>query len=1399
MRHVQTSRASTVRLAERDAARRRARVTWVGVLGLLGAVWLLSAAPTKARLDPYYVLRDPMASRMRPRILVVFDTSRAMAWAMRDVDGDGRVDVPDDCAWNDCETPDAPDESRISLARRGFKEFVAKTYGSANWAVMTFDQLAPPQSVPPRCNGARFDWVADGRTAPDDIYGYFGYDPIPLYAAAGVSGKWRLCSGAAARPYPYLRWDELGVGSVVTADDQTGPVPPSPLVAITPGSIDSPQNAMRRVQWFPRFMGVRVQLNNTTDPQRTTLAGTVGDYGADDATRLAGVWEQDFYYWPYVDGFPGYAVHELRPGSEGAPIGGIASEDPTSDHATLYAPFYLTFDEANVSRDRWGPRSLDESTEAVLGHVSPIIEGGVDVSSARVPWASVIGELPGSSTAMPEPGARDNRPRSHTTVASYLHFAKTTPTDGVCTPLSVVLVTGQRPSFAAPEEGGARLHQRLAALRRELGVRVYVIGIDLPVDLPDLMVSPPSTPPDARAINAMACAGAGACVGECSQPCSDTPADDWDTCANAEDRVHVERGCAFRASTPAELRQALDRIVEGAAMEVDSGPASDLVEVIDDEATDPAGRVLQTRIRGFTVSPGWRGHVTRSYCDLVDARGDLLPQCRPPTPDAFARAEETFGPCPQSREWDAGECLQQTPWRDRRIYTHTASGVLVPLAEEGSEDASEAFREELEALGIVQGSDAQAQATALMRFIKGADWPDGWKLPGLAHSAPVVVRRIPPYQPQQFPTVAIRDPHCAGRLLDVTDDQFLPRSLELFASEAHEGSASSPEYQEAVIVGDDLGVVHAFQLDSGNELWGFIPRFLLANAERQRQQGVANLGQSVDGSPHRFGAGGTANVALAFDPENPNDPADGRWRHLLVMGLAAGGEEYFALDVSHMHPRSSRGPLEVLWTTEDPALRDDYEPLLGQTWARPALSYRVPANDASREPQALVVLGSGYAVDEHAGAQGRHLVLADAVTGRIERFARLPDVPGPRDDGAPFDPDYGALVDPAIVSHCVSGIWAELQEVYVPDPAGRLFRWDVGAGEADSGGPWSGTAPGPFTALPLTDRPFRACQGHGTTCEVDPGNRADPFIYGAAVSANDRIDDFDASFEDPVVREDEEILIALVSGSPYDPRQFDPSHSRGMLHSSLYLLVDRHHGSDTPHKGLSPLADGNQPKVRPGDATAPFGPDNRGEFGNDDAWLRVAISDLTRVRRFTPYPGAPTMEETARFSSRTRPVRAPRIRVQGMLDRSALADDDALVPVQGVEEFLVTYQVYEPPRNACDGRFYEARTGRWHPDRGDTYEITLAVLGTSQGGFDFSFGRGSADSLGYDLEGRDFVRLVAVQQLGGEGCVGGCGSQAQPAPEMVCTPPHPGAGAPAPPGFAVSMSSRTVEGFTPVE
>ena len=129
----------------------------------------------------------------------------------------------------------------------------------------------------------------------------------------------RLCQGADIRPYPYLRWDELGVGSVILGNGETGTPPDSPLVSTAQSDRMDPTNEQRRVQWFPKFMGVRVHLDDSTDLDHSITYATVGDWGATDIEKDAEVRGHDFYYWPYVDGFPGYANWHVTPDETGTP------------------------------------------------------------------------------------------------------------------------------------------------------------------------------------------------------------------------------------------------------------------------------------------------------------------------------------------------------------------------------------------------------------------------------------------------------------------------------------------------------------------------------------------------------------------------------------------------------------------------------------------------------------------------------------------------------------------------------------------------------------------------------------------------------------------------------------------------------------------------------------------------------------------------------------------------------------------------------------------------------------------------------------------------------------------------------------------------------------------------
>ncbi|MEE9386206.1 MAG: type IV pilin biogenesis protein [Nannocystaceae bacterium] len=1270
---------------------------------------------SQARLEPYYILRGASFSTISPRVLLVLDTSGSMAWRADDSEVI--------CAWNDCEDGEGSAKSRIATARAAIQTLIETIDDQASFALMTFDQESPPTAtghVPSECSGQRFSWVEE---YTGDWSGWEFADPN------GYAGTWRLCG--TNRPYPYLRWDDLGEGASIGSNNQTGDIPGSPLIGTDYGDFADWDNAYRKVQWFPEFMGARVQLNANTDPDEDFVSATYGDYGNTNRDRDDDVWEHDFYYWPYVDGFPGYSMFygwewdytEL----------GVAEEDNSANSASLYAPFYLASDLQSFSQSDIGPISEEAAKATVMTYTSHMTEGGVDASGGT-PWKSVIGPITGSPP-------QSNGVFSHSTVASYLRFAQNVSEDDLCVPHSAVLVTDGDPD-PVNTEGGSGLHSRLAALRTELGAKVYVVGFVH----------------SSNSLNSMACASAGS--DSSSTPCSGTSAKEWDTCADPDNPA---TGCAFVTDSAGELADALIQIVEGQiSLNMPSGPMA----IINEFPVASDGAPLQTNLSAYTEWPGWKGHVLRSVCDVVsdDESETLEAYC---VDDGRISLDgPTFGTCEASRDWDAGECLQQTNWGDRRIYMNDGEGGVFRISDD-SGGATDQFVSALndEELGVVGGPFEEAGADAIAAFILGQDWPDDWKLPGLANSAPVMVRRIPEYDADTNPSVGIRDPHCAGRRLSEADH--LPVSLEAHAQAVWsedsmlEDPESHYEYQEAVIVGDDLGVLHAFQLGSGNELWGLLPRYLLHSAVTQHAEGADGMGQPDTLEEHHYGIAATANQGWVFDADA--DEGEGKWRHILIVGSGIGGSELLVLDVSHMSPESDADPVEVLWTTRDSDLADTYAPLLGETWSRPALIYSVPDDLLTREPTAYLAFGSGYPDEDDTGSAGRTLLLANAVTGELVDSVSLP-----APSGTTYDDTYGAVVDMTVGTHCVSRYWSEMQEAYILDPAGRLFRWDLGRETdhaADSGETWDGDA------VPLAT--FRACQGEEEfDCTIASDNKADPFFYAPAVSSIDRIDDDGDVSGNVDASKRDQFLLAMVSGSIYDDAT-DGNDETNDYHSSIYLIADDHRND--AHDGLS-IPQG-------GGTTA---------AGTETSFFRLPLSDIERTRTFRPVAGGDTYAETRSFSRQARPIRGPRIRITGAYD-----PDNPEELLEGVEIYYVEYLIYEPGTSACDDTWFNEDDGEWVFDRGSTYTIRMRLTVSDADGFDFVNGSGYAleDDEGFSESG---LELGSVTQYDDGDCDDGvCGPQLGSSGHAPCKQEFEPAGSEG--VSTIPLGWSELDGFSPVE
>ena len=610
-------------------------------LVLLGFVY--TPSETNARLHAYFVLQTNNTGSSSPRIVFVLDTSGSMA-----VRAD---DTYTRCTWNECEDADDYRQSRISAARKAINAVVQQYDGKARFSLMTFGRLDPPKKKnqkPSKCSGNdRFSWVPRFLAAEDHYWmtyeaWYMGmYSLLPYFTNIsflwsyptvnfwdqipdnnGSNGVWTLCGDN--KPYPYLRWDDLGTGASVTSNDQTGPLPGSPIVP--PAQLSNNNNAGRKVQWFSRFVGPRFQPNSTTDPYKEIICTSWGDYAdrkkslkkcksqfsSKEKNLKKHVWEHDFYYWPYVDGFTGYStMYQSLPGWSNMskwqkkswnsrlnwlswywgysftsssvryidePLGTMEAESSSAMKSELLVPFYLP--SIVGSYTDWTPATEAEATNRVLELTSHTVTGGLDVSGGT-PWHKAIGE-----TKSQNPQTSKGPFSNGGTISKYIAWVQNVEPSDVCSPLVTVIITDGEPT-ASSNSGWTelnsgqwrKLNRSLAGLRNDRNSKVYVVGFFTSGD----------------GLDKMACAAAGS--NNQSAPCNGTPANSWDTCRNPSNHATE---CPYLADSPDELANVLSTIVASSvATDIPSGPGGAASDFIGSSSTTP----VQTLMSGWTEYP----------------------------------------------------------------------------------------------------------------------------------------------------------------------------------------------------------------------------------------------------------------------------------------------------------------------------------------------------------------------------------------------------------------------------------------------------------------------------------------------------------------------------------------------------------------------------------------------------------------------------------------------------------------------------------------------------------------------------------------------------------------------------------------------------------------------------
>ncbi|GFE56959.1 pilus assembly protein [Geobacter sp. AOG1] len=170
--------------------------------------------------------------------------------------------------------------------------------------------------------------------------------------------------------------------------------------------------------------------------------------------------------------------------------------------------------------------------------------------------------------------------------------------------------------------------------------------------------------------------------------------------------------------------------------------------------------------------------------------------------------------------------------------------------------------------------------------------------------------------------------------------------------------------QSLVLVGANDGMLHAFNVDTGDEEWAFIPASLLNKLKLLRSipythtnyvNGMITVGDAYIKSKNTSGT---------VDPS-------AAWHSIAVCGLREGGKSYFALDIT-----DPKNPVP-LWEINASSANG-----LGYSFGTP-LILKLKDNSQPEKFRWVTVLPNGY--EGAATSKAASLIIADLATGTILR------------------------------------------------------------------------------------------------------------------------------------------------------------------------------------------------------------------------------------------------------------------------------------------------------------------------------------------------------------------------------------------------------------------------------
>ena len=414
---------------------------------------------------------------------------------------------------------------------------------------------------------------------------------------------------------------------------------------------------------------------------------------------------------------------------------------------------------------------------------------------------------------------------------------------------------------------------------------------------------------------------------------------------------------------------------------------------------DNSGAAIKLIIGGTFYYPGWQGRliaydvtdmspVNSSYSELrTVSRSDLAD---PTGREIVAPGTEIL--------WDAGSLLAARSASDRVIYTAIPNPTGTALNRLDFTVANVTTLEPY--LQDVQGDD-----DGLIEFIRGVG--RDWKLGDINHSNPVVIG----------PPTGVSGQMGAGY------DAF---------------KLAWADRKKVLYVGANDGMLHCFDVLTGQELWGFIPYNLLPKLKSMWAVDQITLDRYfardvyVDGSPV------VADVMLG-----------GNWKTILVCGqgpgkgsvIGGGANYYFALDVT-----DPENPLP-LWELT-------HVDTMGETWSVPLIG-KVTKDGADAW---VGFVGSGYDNNPDPGViLGNTFYAVDLAAGSIfwTFEADEVDTSDPARTNDQFPNIQNTL--PGSASYVDIDRNGYADRVYIGDLDGRIWKVDV-TPEFENAGSWDAEA-----------------------------------------------------------------------------------------------------------------------------------------------------------------------------------------------------------------------------------------------------------------------------------------------------------------------------------------------------